>query len=406
MLTAKQNEYIRNATKRWNLKIGAVRSGKSYVDVTHMIPWRLRKLRDEQGLNLILGVSKSTIERNVLQPMREMYTSAIVGEINSENIAYVCGVPVYCLGAEKINQVSKVQGASIKYCYGDEIAKWNPEVFAMLQSRLDKACSCFDGSCNPEYPGHWLKTFIDKPDLDAYVQHYTIFDNPYLPKDFVDALCREYAGTVYYSRYIEGKWTRAEGLVYPMLTESNYYDDASRPVALYSTGYRTIACDYGTTNPCVFLDIWDDGTALWVDNEFRWDSQSDEAKRSASPYRTDAQYADDMTAFMGDDPARQCLIIVDPSAKSFITELRQRGFWVKEGDNDVADGIRRTASLLARRKIMIHRRCSGLIGEMQAYVWDEKAALVGEERPVKALDHGPDALRYRVNDLPEWRTSI
>ena len=56
MLTAKQNEYIRNATKRWNLKIGAVRSGKSYVDVAHMIPWRLRKLRDEQGLNLILGV--------------------------------------------------------------------------------------------------------------------------------------------------------------------------------------------------------------------------------------------------------------------------------------------------------------------------------------------------------------
>ncbi|MBR3238780.1 MAG: terminase family protein [Oscillospiraceae bacterium] len=406
MLTAKQNEYIRNAHSRWNLKIGAVRSGKSYVDIAQVIPWRLRSLRDKAGLNLILGVSRSTIERNVLQPMREMYTSAIVGSINSENIAFICGVPVYCLGAEKISQVSKVQGASLKYCYGDEIAKWNPEVFAMLQSRLDKEYSCFDGSCNPEYPGHWLKRFIDREDLDAYIQHYTIFDNPFLPEAFVDALCKEYAGTVYYDRYINGSWARAEGLIYPMVNEANFYDDETRPVALYSTAIRSIACDYGTTNPCVFLDVWDDGDTLWVDREYRWDSQAAAARRSVDQYRTDAQYADDMEKFMGADPAKQCLVIVDPSAKSFITELRQRGLWVKEGDNDVLDGIRRTATLFARRKIRIHKsNCASLIEELQTYIWDEKAGLIGDERPVKAQDHGPDALRYKVNGLPEWRIS-
>lgn len=405
MLTEKQNEYIREAHARWNLKVGAVRSGKSYVDVTHVIPWRLRQLKDKPGLNLILGVSRSTIERNVLQPMREMYTSAIVGTINSENIAYVCGVPVYCLGAEKISQVAKVQGSSIKYCYGDEIAKWHPEVFAMLQSRLDKEYSCFDGSCNPEFPNHWLKRFIDREDLDAYIQHYTIFDNPYLPQAFVDSLCKEYAGTVYYKRYILGEWARAEGLVYPMITEDNYYDDATRPVYLYSMAFRTIACDYGTTNPCVFLDTWDDGETLWIDDEWRWDSNSDAAKRSAEQYRTDAQYAEDMRRFMGEDPARQCMVIVDPSAKSFITELRQRDFYVKEGDNDVLDGIRKTSTLFARRRIKIHRRCQGLIDELQAYSWDDKAALAGDERPLKFADHGVDALRYRVNDLPAWRTT-
>ena len=279
MLTAKQNEYIRNANRRWNFKVGAVRSGKSYVDVTHMIPWRLRSLRSEKGLNVILGVSKSTIERNILQPMRDMYTDALVGTINSENIAMVCGVPVYCLGAEKVSQVAKLQGSSIKYCYGDEVAKWHPEVFAMLQSRLDQDYSCFDGAFNPEYPGHWLKRFMDREDLDAYIQHYTLFDNPYLPRKVVENICREYAGTVYYARYIDGKWALAEGLIYPMVTEENYYDDDSRPIALYHTAYRTIACDYGTTNPCVFLDIWDDGKVIWIDNEWRWDSQSDEARQ-------------------------------------------------------------------------------------------------------------------------------
>ena len=187
----KQNEFIRKATHRYNFKIGAVRSGKSYVDIAYTVPARLRAVKDKDGLNFIIGVSKETIERNVLQPMREIYTDAIVGTINSRNIAMVCGVPVYCIGAEKISQLAKIQGASIKYCYGDEIAKWNPDIFTMLQSRLDKPWSIFDGACNPEYPSHWLKQFIDRVDIDAYVQRYVIFDNPFLDKNFVENLCKE-----------------------------------------------------------------------------------------------------------------------------------------------------------------------------------------------------------------------
>ena len=56
-----------------------------------------------------------------------------------------------------------------------------------------------------------------------------------------------------------------------------------------------------------------------------------------------------------------------------------------------------------RRRIRINRKCSGLIPEMQSYVWDEKAVERGEEKPVKQMDHGPDALRYRINALPKWR---
>lgn len=153
-LSRKQNEYILNATHRWNIKAGAVRSGKSYVDTAYIVPSRLRELHGKSGLNVVLGVSRDTIERNVLQPMREIYTPALIGEINSRNIARVCGEDVYCLGAEKISQVAKIQGSSIKYAYGDEIAKWNPEVFNMLKSRLDKPYSCFGGSCNPEHPTH------------------------------------------------------------------------------------------------------------------------------------------------------------------------------------------------------------------------------------------------------------
>ena len=213
-LSQKQNEYILNATHRWNIKSGAVRSGKSFVDTAYIVPQRIRERAGLSGLNVIMGVSKESIERNVLQPMREIYTSDLIGNINSRNVARVCGEDVYCLGAEKVSQVAKIQGASIKYCYGDEIAKWNKEVFQMLKSRLDKTYSCFDGACNPENPTHWLKEFIDNKELDIYLQKYTIFDNPFLDPEFVKQLCKEYEGTVYYDRLILGLWKRAEGAIY------------------------------------------------------------------------------------------------------------------------------------------------------------------------------------------------
>lgn len=213
-LSKKQNEYIVNATHRWNIKSGAVRSGKSYVDTAFVVPFRIRERTGKPGLNVILGVSKESIERNVLQPMREIYTEKLIGQINNRNMAHICGEEVYCLGAEKVSQVAKIQGSSIKYCYGDEVAKWNKEVFQMLKSRLDKPYSCFDGSCNPEHPTHWLKEFLDNDKLDIYLQRYTIFDNPFLPVEFVEQLCKEYEGTIYYDRLILGLWKRAEGAIY------------------------------------------------------------------------------------------------------------------------------------------------------------------------------------------------
>lgn len=241
-LTSKQNKYIRNATHRWNIKTGAVRSGKSYVDTAYTIPARIRERIGKPGLTVIFGVSRDTIERNVLQPMREIYGSGLVGTINNRNMAWVCGEDVYCLGAEKISQVAKVQGSSIKYAYGDEVAKWNREVFEMLKSRLDKPYSCFDGACNPENPTHWLKEFIDS-DIDIYVQKYEIFDNIYLPKEYVENLCKEYEGTVYYDRLIKGLWKRAEGAIYRAFADDP--DRFVRPVNRQDIKEVRIGIDFG-----------------------------------------------------------------------------------------------------------------------------------------------------------------
>lgn len=396
ILNSKQNEYVRNANCRWNIKAGAVRSGKSYCDIAYVIPSRLRAVKDEAGLNVIIGVSKETVERNVLQPMREIYTSDIVSTINSRNIAMVCGVPVYCLGAEKASQVAKIQGSSIKYCYGDEIAKWSRSVFDMLKSRLDKPYSKFDGSCNPESPNHWLKEFIDSDELDIYVQKYTIFDNPALSPEFVNNLCKEYEGTVFYDRYIMGEWTLAEGLIYPM-----YRDALAEPPTDKAEQY-VLSIDYGTLNAFAAL-LWGKYGDTWycVDGYYY-------SGRNTGVQKTDEDYAKDIDKWLIEYTPRdytekrkdgykwifgeKLKVIIDPSAASFITLLKRiQGYRVIPADNAVLDGIRETASCMQTGKIKINPKLKFFITELEGYVWDESAV---EDRPVKIDDHACDAARY------------
>lgn len=218
LLSPKQREFVLEANHRWNFKGGATRSGKTYLDYRWIIPIRIRERIGKDGLTVILGVTKSTIERNVLEPMRNLYGDELVGEISSDNTAYLFGEKCYCLGAEKVSQVSKIRGASSKYCYGDEVADWNAEVFELIKSRLDKEYSCFDGTFNPQYPGHWLKAFLES-DADIFSQTYTIDDNPFLPESFKENLKKEYAGTVFYERYILGRWVRAEGAIYRLFAD-------------------------------------------------------------------------------------------------------------------------------------------------------------------------------------------
>lgn len=182
-----------------------------------LIPKRIRATKG-QGLIVILGNTRGTLERNILDPMRQIYGNKLVGNISSDNTVMLFGKKVYVLGADKRNQVARIQGAGIEYCYGDEITTWSEEVFQILKSRLDKPNSCFDGTCNPDHPNHWFKEFLDS-DADIYPQHYTIDDNPFLDPFFVEQLKKEYAGTIYYDRFILGKWTRAEGVIYRLFTD-------------------------------------------------------------------------------------------------------------------------------------------------------------------------------------------
>lgn len=228
IMSPKQKEFWREAVlkyHRWNVCSGATRSGKTYLSYWY-VPRKVRELAEKEGLAVLIGCTHTTVETNLLEPMREIWGDDLVGTINSKNKVVMFGQLFHVVGAEKKTGVNRLRGQSIKFCIGDEVATWNKEVFQMLKSRLDKEYSCFYGTCNPDHPKHWFKEFIDS-DVDIFSQHYTLDDNIHLPLGVANALKQEYQGSVEYQRYILGLWVRAEGIIYGKFSANpeKYYTD-------------------------------------------------------------------------------------------------------------------------------------------------------------------------------------
>lgn len=381
--SAKQKAVWRNTIHehhRWNISLGATRSGKTYLDY-YRIPFRIRRA-PEDGLIMLLGNTKGTLERNILAPMRGIWTDELVGHIGSDNRVQLFGRSCYALGADKVTQVSRLQGTGIAYCYGDEIATWSEQVFAMLKSRLDKPGACFDGTCNPEGPSHWFKQFLDSG-ADIYQMAFTIDDNPFLAPEFVSALKAEYTGTVYYDRYILGRWALAEGLIYPMFSA-----ERNVTACIPEGGRWYISIDYGTYNP-FSAGLWcvAEGRAYRVAEYYY-------SGRNGSP-KTDEEYYTELDRLAGERPVER--VIIDPSASSMIETIKRHGrFRVRQADNNVAAGIPRVAALLNVGRIQLHPGCKDAIREFGLYSWDDKAQ---GDKPIKDNDHAMDDIRYFVNTV-------
>lgn len=392
VLSDKQNEFWLYADHRWNVKTGATRAGKTYMDY-FVIPKRLLAVKGLEGHAVILGNTRETIRRNIIIPMQEMYGIKRISNIRADNSCMMFGEKVIVLGADNINRVDRIRGMSIKYCYGDEVTTWSQEVFDMLKSRLDREYSCFDGTCNPDSPSHWFKQFLDS-DADIYQQAYCIDDNPFLPQSFVENLKREYSGTVYYKRYIEGLWALAEGVIYPMFSSA-----VKNPPKNVEMQDCVLSIDYGTMNAFAAV-LWGKyGSEWYAINEYYYSG------RTEGTTKTDEEYGRDLDKFVSaiwkqrkEKPSpygvQRIETIIDPSAASFISLLKKREWSkVRPADNAVLDGIRDTASCLQLGRIFISPACKNMIREAEGYAWDSDA---DTDRPIKEEDHAMDAMRYFV----------
>lgn len=360
------------------------------------------KEEESLGLNFITGVSKETIRRNIIEPLQEIYDDKVVTDINSQNIANIFGEKVYCIGADNVGRVRRFRGPRVKYLYIDEAYDINEQVFQLLKSRLSFEYSTCDFAGNPQGKNHWFEKFINRNDIDIYLQRYTIFDNPFLPKEYVKQLCIEYEGTVFYDRYILGNACNAEGIIYRLFADktSEFLVDKVKEQLLIVT----IGIDYGagsSNTKFVATGITYGFQQVYVLDEMDISEVYDPeqlynlfVKFYKKVYE---EYGMCQYAFCDYGALGNVITL------GLIKECARQRLPVKVEDcvkGKIKDRIFLSSSLMAQRRLKIIRKNARIISAFEEAMWNPK---VEDER----LDDGTtdidslDAFEYSINSFYE-----
>ena len=368
---------------------GAIRSGKTLSMSLSYVMWAMETF-DQQNFGMC-GKTIGSFRRNVLVWLKLMLRSRGYGvtDHRADNLVTVTKGNVtnyfYIFGGKDERSQDLIQGITLAGCFFDEVALMPESFVNQATGRCSVDGSKFWFNCNPDGPYHWFKVnWIDRiEELNLIHLHFTMDDNLSLSERIKERYRSMYSG-VFYQRYILGLWVVAEGVIYDMFDKVKH--TVSELKNLITTTYH-VSIDYGTQNATVFLLWGKDRTGKWICIKEYYYSGRDEDSQ-----KTDGEYADDLKEFLGDTKPK--LIIIDPSAASFIAELKKRGYKIRKARNDVLDGIRFVATLLNQEKIAFSEDCTNTILEFSSYIWDKKASDRGEDKPIKTHDHAMDAVRY------------
>lgn len=399
---------------------GAIRSGKTVSMSLSFVMWAMSTFN---GQNFAMcGKTIGSFRRNVLFWLKLMLKSRgysvtdrradnliVIRKGDTENYFYIFG------GKDERSQ-DLIQGITLAGVFFDEVALMPESFVNQATGRCSVEGSKFWFNCNPDGPYHWFKlNWIDKstgylgkeqveqirkkaaaegkdPGLKEILYlHFTMDDNLSLAEEIKARYQSMYIG-VFFKRYILGLWAAAEGVIYDMFDPEKHVKNIKEFFQTLVNGNRYVSCDYGTQNATVFL-LWNKG----IDGKWYCIREYYYSGRDKGKQKTDAEYADDLKKWL--DGTRIKAMIVDPSAASFIAELRKRGYKVIQANNDVLDGIRLVGMLLNLEMLIFSSSCTETIKEFASYIWDEKAAEQGEDKPVKQHDHGCDAVRYFVSTV-------
>lgn len=382
---------------------GAIRSGKTLSMSLSFVLWAMSCFN---GQNFAMcGKTIGSFRRNVLFWLKLMLKSRgyKVTDHRADNLIIVARGDVennfYIFGGKDESSQDLIQGITLAGVFFDEVALMPESFVNQATGRCSVEGSKFWFNCNPDGPYHWFKlNWIDKKKEKRLLYlHFTMDDNLSLSEAIKERYRSMYTG-VFFKRYILGLWCMAEGIVYDMFDSEKHVKPILRFFQSLIEGSRYVSCDYGTQNATVFL-LWNKGiNGVWYCTREYYYSGREKEKQ-----KTDAEYADDLKVWL--EETRIKAVIVDPSAASFIAELRKRGYKVIKAKNDVLDGIRLVGTMLNQGKIVFAESCQNTIKEFGSYVWDKKAAERGEDKPAKEHDHAMDAVRYFVLTILGGKTA-
>ena len=199
---------------------------------------------------------------------------------------------------------------------------------------------------------------------------FTIDDNKFLPQSFVSALKKEYAGTVYYDRFINGLWKAAEGTIYRTFADDpeRFMLDAPPEDIIYCTA----GLDFGGNGSAHALNLTGYTTNLrqlvtideWYSKEELTPNELEKAvcdflERALEKYRVTDLYCDSaeqvlIRGIRNEAAARKLPIAVHNARKG-----------------PIKDRIRFYTSLFGAGRYKIMRHCIHTAEAFSEAVWSE-----------------------------------
>ncbi len=354
--------------KRLNIFEGSVRSGKTYIS---MIMWGFWVAQcPHEQCYLMSGKTLTTLKRNVLEPMSELFGSSFHYSLTKKE-ARLFGRKIYLEGAANAGAEGKIRGMTLRGAYCDELTLFGEDFFTMLLSRLSEQGAKLFATTNPDTPGHWLKRdYLDKQLPDLLSLKFTLDDNPHLPQDYVQALKSEFSG-VFYDRFILGMWVAAEGRIYETFSERSILtvQQLSERLAENRLITSVVGVDYGGNGSAsVFCHVGFDAgfRNVYVLSEY-YDNRNRSAESLISAFseyitREKEQRPTLSAAYC--DSAEQLLV------KSFRSAVRLD---VKNAlKKPINTRINMLNRLISTGRFYVSEECPKLIDAIRSAVWDER----------------------------------
>lgn len=385
LMTKKQikvlDSYLHDDWKTMFLS-GAVRAGKTFID-NYLFVLELRRVakvakieHDPSPQYILAGFSSNSIFNNVIMSVSSQFGIELKPDRHGHYSLF--GVDIVPAYTGSTRGVGSIRGMSSYGAYVNEASLATEAVFEEIQSRCSKEGARIICDTNPDSPQHWLKVnYIDNKDAKARIKsfHFTIDDNPTLPKEYVEALKASTPKGMFYDRKILGLWVTGEGVVYSDFDKTRMVKDKVPSDLNYYVGV-----DWGFEHKNSILVFGDDkqGNTYLIEEHIGKHQYIDHWVKVAK----------DIQKRYGHNINFWC----DSARPEHVSAFQKAGLRARNANKTILTGIEKVSELMTTRHFFyLSSGVHDFLDEIYQYVWNENT---GE--PLKEHDDVMDAMRYAI----------
>lgn len=391
ILTNKQQQVLYSYLHDdWQFLIltGAFRAGKTIMN-NYLFIMELKRIarlsiqrKDPHPQYILAGYSSNSIYTNVISAIESYF--GITMKTDRHGHYHLLGIDIVPSYTGSIRGVGSIRGMTSYGAYINEASLATHDVFQEILQRCSVEGARIICDTNPDIPTHWLKTdYIDNHDPKARIKSFTftIDDNTFLSKDYVESIKAATPRGMFYDRGILGQWVTGDGIVYQDFNKDTMVIPKNRvPDGL--DYYVGVDWGYEHPNPIILLGDDKDGNTYVLEDYTQ--------KHKFINYWV--KVAQNLQTRFG----RNLIFYADSARPDNVNEFQSNGLNCINANKNVLPGIECVARKMREGKFyVVDTASSGLLDEIYQYAWDESTGLPLKENDVRHNDR-LDAIRYAI----------